>query len=54
MLSSWGIERSDRQGSACVHPWLSDGLHLNILGAQQLSNQNQRAITIQLAMWVAT
>jgi hypothetical protein len=34
-------------------PWLVDGLHVNILGAQQSANLIQRSINIQLAGWVA-
>ena len=35
-------------------PWLVDGLHVNILGAQQRANLIQHAINNQLPRWVAS
>lgn len=40
-----------RSPSTGLSPWLVDGLHVNLLGAQQRANLLQRAMNTQLAGW---
>jgi lysophospholipase L1-like esterase len=41
-----------RRPATGLSPWLVDGLHVNLLGAQQRANLLQRAMNTQLARWV--
>jgi lysophospholipase L1-like esterase len=53
-VANWhGLCLAHRQPLTRTSPWLIDGLHVNILGAQQSANLIQRSINAQLAGWVA-
>jgi lysophospholipase L1-like esterase len=53
-VANWhGLCASHRNLITRKSPWLLDGLHVNILGAQQSANLIQRSINTQLAGWVA-
>jgi lysophospholipase L1-like esterase len=51
-VANWyALCAAHRRPSTGRSPWLVDGLHVNIVGAQQRANLIQRAMTTQLAAW---
>jgi lysophospholipase L1-like esterase len=51
-VANWhALSAAHRSPSTGRSPWLVDGLHLNLSGAQQRANLLQRAMNTQLAAW---
>jgi lysophospholipase L1-like esterase len=51
-VANWyALCAAHRSPSTKLSPWLVDGLHLNLAGAQQRANLLQRAMNTQLAAW---
>lgn len=52
-IANWhGLCLKYRSPSTGLSPWLVDGLHINLTGAQARTNLLQRAMNTQLAAWV--